>query len=116
MDGKQSLKVNLQVERSRGSKSHFFILHDHHSQKDYVCFDFVPRHHNIIRFRKSTALITEQFSTVCSWVQFKNADQWKYDLLLGNNKASNNYIRKILTKQLLHWHAACFLFIIDFMY
>lgn len=53
------------------------------SQKDYVCFDFVPRHHNIIRFRRGLAVIKDDFSTVCSWVQFPNKEEWKYDLFLG---------------------------------
>lgn len=52
------------------------------SQKDYVCFDFVPRHHNIIRFRRGLAVIKDDFSTVCSWVQFPNREEWKYDMLL----------------------------------
>ena len=56
----------------------------YNSQKDFVCFDFVPRHHNIIRFRKGLAMIREDFSTVCSWVQFPNKEEWKYDLMLGN--------------------------------
>nr|CAG4643817.1 EOG090X03AK [Lepidurus arcticus] len=52
-------------------------------QKDFVCFDFVPRHHNIIRYRKGIALIKDDFHTVCSWVQFPGKQQWKYDLLLA---------------------------------
>ncbi len=51
-------------------------------QVDYQCFDFVPRHHNIIRFRKGVAMIKNDFHTVCSWVNFKNDVEWKYDLLL----------------------------------
>lgn len=54
-------------------------------QKDYVCFDFMPRHHNIIRYRKGLAVIKDDFSTVCSWVQFPNSDAWKYDLFLARN-------------------------------
>ena len=53
------------------------------SQKDYVCFDFVPRHHNIIRYRKGLAMIKDDFHTVCSWTQFPGKNAWKYDLLLG---------------------------------
>ncbi|KAG8280519.1 hypothetical protein J6590_080712 [Homalodisca vitripennis] len=56
-------------------------------QKDYVCFDFVPRHHNIIRYRKGVAVITDDFHTVCSWVSFQNKEQWKYDLFLGKDPA-----------------------------
>lgn len=52
------------------------------SQKDYVCFDFVPRHHNIIRYRRGLAFIKDNFHTVCSWVQFPNKDSWKYDIFV----------------------------------
>ncbi|KAJ8920205.1 hypothetical protein NQ315_011866 [Exocentrus adspersus] len=54
-------------------------------QKDYICFDFVPRHHNIIRYRRGIAVIKDDFSTVCSWVQFQNRAKWKYDLYLKKN-------------------------------
>ena len=54
-----------------------------YSQVDYQCFDFLPRHHNIIRYRKGVAMITNDFHTVCSWVQFKNDVAWKYDLMLS---------------------------------
>jgi hypothetical protein len=54
-------------------------------QKDYVCFDFVPQHHNIIRYRRGIAVIKDDFSTVCSWVQFQNKEKWKYDLYLKKN-------------------------------
>ncbi|XP_044739169.1 uncharacterized protein LOC123300633 [Chrysoperla carnea] len=52
-------------------------------QKDFVCFDFVPQHHNIIRYRKGIAVIKDDFHTVCSWVQFPNKQKWKYDLFLA---------------------------------
>ncbi|KAL7020578.1 hypothetical protein ACKWTF_011577 [Chironomus riparius] len=54
-------------------------------QKDYICFDFVPKHHNIIRYRKGLAVIKDDFSTVCSWVQFPNKEQWRYDLFLAKH-------------------------------
>ncbi|CAG9864614.1 unnamed protein product [Phyllotreta striolata] len=54
-------------------------------QKDFTCFDFVPQHHNIIRYRRGIAVIKDDFSTVCSWVQFKNNNKWKYDLYLKKN-------------------------------
>ncbi|XP_011686017.1 PREDICTED: uncharacterized protein LOC105448875 [Wasmannia auropunctata] len=54
-------------------------------QKDYVCFDFVRRHHNIIRYRRGVAVIKDNFHTVCSWVQFPNKEAWKYDLFLTKN-------------------------------
>ena len=52
-------------------------------QVDYQCFDFLPRHHNVIRFRKGVAMIMDNFQTVCSYVQFKNDDEWKYDIMLS---------------------------------
>ena len=54
------------------------------SQKDYVCFDFVPRHHNIIRYRKGQAMITSNFAEVCAWTMFPDDEEWKYDILIGN--------------------------------
>ncbi|CAH1999360.1 unnamed protein product [Acanthoscelides obtectus] len=54
-------------------------------QKDFICFDFVPQHHNIIRYRRGIAVIKDDFSTVCSWVQFQNKAKWKYDLYLKKN-------------------------------
>lgn len=60
----------------------YFIIMFIHSQKDYVCFDFVPRHHNIIRYRRGLAFIKDNFHTVCSWVQFPNKDNWKYDIFV----------------------------------
>lgn len=48
-----------------------------------MCFDFVPQHHNIIRYRRGLAVIKDDFHTVCSWVQFKNQQRWKYDLFLA---------------------------------
>lgn len=54
-------------------------------QKDYICFDVVARHHNIIRYRKGLAVIFDDFSTVCSWVQFPNKEKWRYDLFLSRD-------------------------------
>lgn len=75
MDGK--FYINKSVTISDSHVACFF------SQKDYVCFDFVPRHHNIIRYRKGLAVIKDDFSHVCSWVQFPNKEEWRYDLYLG---------------------------------
>ncbi|XP_014295201.2 uncharacterized protein LOC103579022 [Microplitis demolitor] len=54
-------------------------------QTDYICFEFIPRHHNIIRFRKSVAVVQNDFSTVCSWVKFQNSIKWKYDMFIKKN-------------------------------
>lgn len=39
----------------------------------------------ISRYRKGLAVIKDDFHTVCSWVQFPNKEQWKYDLFLKKN-------------------------------
>ncbi|KFM80639.1 hypothetical protein X975_06323, partial [Stegodyphus mimosarum] len=57
-------------------------------QKDFMCFDFVPRHHNIIRYRKGKSMIVDEFSIVCSWTMFPNKDKWRYDLLIAMNPVS----------------------------
>ncbi|XP_025415881.1 uncharacterized protein LOC112687406 [Sipha flava] len=67
----------------RGSRYMMARLTVDGCQKDYVCFDFVPRHHNIIRYRKGLAFIKDNFHTVCSWVQFPNKDNWKYDIFVS---------------------------------
>ncbi|XP_034938208.1 uncharacterized protein udt [Chelonus insularis] len=59
-------------------------------QKDYICFDFVPRHHNIIRYRKGLAVIQNDFFTVCSWNKFiqkyrrdQKRIEWHYDYFVA---------------------------------
>ncbi|KAH0561156.1 uncharacterized protein LOC123266064 [Cotesia glomerata] len=54
-------------------------------QKDYICYDFIPRHHNIIRYRRSIAVIQDDFSVACSWRQFQNQIKWKYSLLVAKD-------------------------------
>lgn len=52
-------------------------------QVDHQCFDFLPRHHNIIRYRKGVVFNNlVNFHTVCSWVQFPNDAAWKYNLMI----------------------------------
>lgn len=51
-------------------------------QKDYICFEFIPRHHSIIRYRKGQAMSHDTFSTVCSWSTFDNEVEWMYSLML----------------------------------
>lgn len=91
--------ISQLIDHSRKIEiKHVFILC--FSQKDYVCFDIVPRHHNIIRYRKGLAVIKDDFSHVCSWVQFPNKEEWRYDLFLGkslsplycNNFAGNTFV------------------------
>ena len=69
-------------------------------QVDYQCFDFQARHHNVIRFRKGVAMIMKDFQTVCSWVQFKNDVEWKYDLMLS--MISNHLLH--CTANVVHSH------------
>ncbi len=57
------------------------------SQKDYVCFDFVSRHQNVIRYRKGQPMITDKFATVCAWAMFNSDQEWKYDILIGNKSS-----------------------------
>lgn len=51
-------------------------------QRDYVCFDFVPRHQSVIRYRKGKEMITDEFSSVCSWTMFPDKAKWRYDILI----------------------------------
>lgn len=81
-DFAHSFKNSLIKFNTTRFKSLFIYIFSVYSQKDYVCFDFVPRHHNIIRYRKGIAVIKDNFHTVCSWVQFQNKETWKYDLFL----------------------------------
>ena len=61
----------------------YYIIGSDFSQKDFVCFDFVPRHHNIIRYRKGQPMIIDTFATVCAWNMFNDDEEWKYDLMIG---------------------------------
>jgi len=51
-------------------------------QVDYQCFEYLPRHHNVIRFRKGLVMILDDFHTVCSWIKFPNKEAWKYDVMI----------------------------------
>ncbi|GAV08389.1 hypothetical protein RvY_18087-4 [Ramazzottius varieornatus] len=51
----------------------------------YVCWHFLPRHHNIIRYRVGLAFATKDFRQVCSWSSFLQSRDWKYDLLIAQN-------------------------------
>uniref|UniRef100_T1J8A6 Uncharacterized protein n=1 Tax=Strigamia maritima TaxID=126957 RepID=T1J8A6_STRMM len=51
-------------------------------QKDYICYEFLARHHNIIRFRKGNAMWINRFHTVCSWVSFPNKIDWTYNIMI----------------------------------
>lgn len=56
-------------------------------QKDYLCFEFLPRHHNIIRYRKGVAFSKNNFHTVCSWVSFPNKKEWLYNFMILRDPA-----------------------------
>ena len=49
----------------------------------YVCYHFLPRHHNIIRYRAGIAFATKDFRLVCSWSSFFQTRDWKFDILIG---------------------------------
>nr|CAG4642389.1 EOG090X03AK [Evadne anonyx] len=72
-------------KESRDSRILLTRLNVDGCQKDYICFDIVPRHQNIIRYRKGLAMIKDNFHTVCSWTQFPAKNAWKYDLLLARD-------------------------------
>ncbi|XP_064476465.1 uncharacterized protein LOC135390623 [Ornithodoros turicata] len=57
----------------------------HGCQRDYVCFDFVPRHQSVIRYRKGKEMIVGEFSTVCSWTMFPGKERWRYDILISQD-------------------------------
>ncbi|KAM7288077.1 uncharacterized protein ISCGN_031766 [Ixodes scapularis] len=57
----------------------------HGCQRDYVCFDFVPRHQSVIRYRKGKEMITDVFSSVCSWTMFQDSKKWRYDILIATD-------------------------------
>lgn len=60
----------------------------HGCQRDYVCFDFMPRHQSVIRYRKGKEMIVGEFSTVCSWTMFPGKEQWRYDILISQDPVS----------------------------
>lgn len=68
--------------RFRCSARYFmFCCHLKYSQMDYVCYDFLPLHHNIIRYRRSKAFIQNDFDVVCSTQRFPKKN-WKYDVIV----------------------------------
>ena len=72
-------------------------------QVDYQCFDFVPRHQNIIRSRKGIVFAKNDFHTVCSWVQFPNDVSWKYDVMISEYKTMLVKEKSFLLLQLLRF-------------
>jgi len=61
-------------------------------QTDYVCFDFLPMHHNVIRYRRGRELIRNEFHTVCAWKQFEGSEgikqigkdgSWLYNIMVA---------------------------------
>lgn len=79
----RSRKTVYVCKESRDSRILLTRLNVDGCQKDYICYDIVPRHHNIIRYRKGLAMIKDDFHTVCSWTQFPAKNAWKYDLFLA---------------------------------
>nr|CAG4646126.1 EOG090X03AK [Macrothrix elegans] len=81
----RSRKTVYICKESRDSRILLTRLNVDGCQKDYICWDILPRHHNIIRYRKGLAMIKDDFHTVCSWTQFPAMNAWKYDLLLARD-------------------------------
>ncbi|XP_071546412.1 LOW QUALITY PROTEIN: uncharacterized protein [Panulirus ornatus] len=53
-------------------------------QTEYVCWELLPRHHNIVRYRLSWALIYRHFQ-VCDYANFRSGREWMYDTLIADN-------------------------------
>lgn len=69
-------------QEQRGSRYVMARLGINGCQKDYVCFEFVPRHHNVIRYRKGQAMINDAFATACAWTMFDHDEEWKYSIMI----------------------------------
>ncbi|XP_053209931.1 uncharacterized protein LOC128393713 [Panonychus citri] len=70
-------------QQRKGSRYVMARLGINGCQKDFVCFDFVAPHHNIIRYRKGQAMSSDQFGTICAWTNFDANEEWKYEILLA---------------------------------
>ena len=55
------------------------------SQTEFICWDTVPRHQNIIRYRTSKTMIQNTFE-VCDYGNFDHPPHWKYDTLIGKKE------------------------------
>ncbi|XP_045599325.2 uncharacterized protein [Procambarus clarkii] len=53
-------------------------------QTEYVCWELVPRHHNIVRYRLTWPLIYRSFQ-VCDYANFRSTREWKYDTLIAES-------------------------------
>ncbi|KAK3088306.1 hypothetical protein FSP39_017300 [Pinctada imbricata] len=66
---------------------------------DFVCFDIMPRHHSIVRYRvgkpnrltqeemENPDYLTKKFREACSWMSFtfnRDDTDWKYEVLILN--------------------------------
>ncbi|XP_063433389.1 uncharacterized protein LOC134715256 [Mytilus trossulus] len=69
---------------------------------DLVCFDILPRHHSVVRYRigkpvrisqdeaRNNQILVKKFRAACSWMSFTfNRDEidWKYEVLILNPPA-----------------------------
>ncbi|CAL4068865.1 unnamed protein product, partial [Meganyctiphanes norvegica] len=69
-------------QEKRGNRYLMAKLSIHGCQTEYVCWEFLPRHHNIIRYRKTPEMINNHFE-VCDYSQFRSGRKWNYDLLIA---------------------------------
>ncbi|KAK3855591.1 hypothetical protein Pcinc_038019 [Petrolisthes cinctipes] len=68
----------------RGNRYLMARLSSEGCQTEYVCWEFLPRHHNIVRYRISRALLYSDFQ-VCDYSNFRSGQSWKYDTLIADN-------------------------------
>ncbi|XP_014670887.1 PREDICTED: uncharacterized protein LOC106811698 [Priapulus caudatus] len=54
-------------------------------QLDYMCFDILERHHNVIQFRQGRLFPNSDFRAVCAWSAFDNDAHWRYSILVNAN-------------------------------
>ncbi|CAC5366175.1 unnamed protein product [Mytilus coruscus] len=72
------------------------------NEVDLVCFDILPRHHSVLRYRigkpvrisqdeaRNNKILVKKFRSACSWMSFtfnKEEIDWKYEVLILNPPA-----------------------------
>ncbi|XP_069961245.1 uncharacterized protein [Cherax quadricarinatus] len=78
---KTSIYVCLQ---HRGSRYLMAKLSVEGCQTEYVCWEMVPRHHNIVRFRVTWPLIYQGYYQVCDYANFRSGREWQYHTLIAD--------------------------------
>ena len=86
------------------------------SEEDFVCFDFLPRHHSIIRFRMGRPFrrlqkeedeqggnyLVMMFRRACHWSSFTlNQVNWTYNIFISTVFTLIDYVIDVL---IIHLH------------